>query len=74
MNKHKVIPKVHRLIHSFLKDFEESSVQRKKDSIKGVEKGRGIVADVYPIKGTKKGGPEVIYIPGIRMEAGKIHK
>ena len=46
-------PKVHRLIHTFLKDFESTAVNRKKMSIKGVEKGRGKVADVFPIKGKK---------------------
>ena len=32
----KIVTKVHRLIHSFLKDFEESAIARKKGAmIKG---------------------------------------
>lgn len=48
-------PKVHRLIHLFLKDFEDSAINKKKEHIKGIEKGRALIAEVFPIKG-KKGG------------------
>ncbi len=38
----KMVPKIHRLIHNFLKDFEETAIARKKGAmIKGTEKGRG---------------------------------
>lgn len=67
------MPKVHRLIHTFLRDFEESAVNKKKVGIKGVEKGRGVVAEVYPIKG-KKGTTQMVYVPGVRMNTGKISK
>lgn len=41
----KIVTKVHRLIHNFLKDFEESAIARKKSAmIKGTEKGRCLVA------------------------------
>lgn len=71
---HKMVPKVHRLIHNFLKDFEESAIARKKGAmIKGVEKGRGIVADVFKIKG-KKPGDEPVSIPGLRVSSGKMAK
>lgn len=71
---HKLVPKVHRLIHNFLKDFEESAIARKKGAmIKGVEKGRGVVADVFKIKG-KKPSDEPILIPGVRVSNGKIAK
>lgn len=50
----KISTKVHRLIHNFLKDFEESAIARKKGAIvKGIEKGRGVVADLFKIKGKK---------------------
>ena len=69
-----MVPKVHRLIHNFLKDFEESAIARKKGAmIKGVEKGRGVVADVFKIKG-KKAGDEAVLIPGIRVSGGKMAK
>lgn len=64
-------PKVHRLIHTFLKDFEESAVQAKKVFIKGVEKGRAVVADVFTVKG-KKGSADTIRVPGLRVESGKL--
>lgn len=71
---HKMVPKVHRLIHNFLKDFEESAIARKKGAmIKGAEKGRGVVAVVFKIKG-KKPSDEPILIPGIRVSNGKIAK
>jgi translation initiation factor IF-2 len=73
MISYKIVPKIHRLIHTFLKDFEESAINRKKTSIKGTEKGRGIIADIFPIKG-KKGTTEVMYVPGIRVDAGKMSK
>lgn len=56
-----------------MKDFEDSAINAKKIAIKGVEKGRAIVADVFPIKG-KKGSSEVVYVPGLRVEAGKLGK
>ena len=67
------MPKIHRLIHTFLKDFQETAVNKKKLAIKGVEKGRGKVADVFTIKG-KKGSTEVKYVPGLRVEVGKISR
>jgi translation initiation factor IF-2 len=70
----KIVPKVHRLIHNFLKDFEESAIARKKGGlIKGTEKGKGLVAEVYQIK-SKKGSEEPIFIPGVRLTSGKISK
>jgi translation initiation factor IF-2 len=66
-------PKIHRLIHLFLKDFEDSAINKKKIAIKGVEKGRGVVADVFPIK-AKKAGADSIFVPGVRVESGKIGK
>lgn len=56
-----------------MKDFEETAVNKKKLAIKGVEKGRGKVADVFTIK-AKKGGTETKYVPGIRVETGKISR
>lgn len=66
LNQFEKKPRVHRLIHTFLKDFEDSAVNAKKIAIKGVEKGRAIVADVFPIK-SKKGSTEVVYVPGLRV-------
>jgi translation initiation factor IF-2 len=73
MNELQINPKVHKLIHTFLKDFEESAVNRKKSSIKGTEKGRATIANIFSIKG-KKGTNELIYIPGIVVNSGKISK
>lgn len=73
ISSYQIVPKIHKLIHTFLKDFEQSAINKKKVFIKGVEKGRGIIADVFPIKG-KKGGPEIVYVPGVKIEAGKIGK
>jgi translation initiation factor IF-2 len=68
------VTKVHRLIHNFLKDFEESAIARKKGAmIKGTEKGRCLVADIFKIKG-KKGTEEVVFVPGVRVTSGKISK
>jgi translation initiation factor IF-2 len=64
--------RVHRLIHTFLKDFEETAINKKRLFIKGTERGRGVVANVYSIK-AKKGDSEAM-IPGIRVEAGKLGK
>lgn len=65
---------MHRLIHNYLKDFEESAIARKKGAmVKGTEKGRCVVADVFKIKG-KKGTEEVILVPGVRVISGKMMK
>jgi translation initiation factor IF-2 len=41
--------------------------------IKGTEKGRCLIAEVYKIKG-KKGTDEVILVPGVRVTSGKMAK
>ena len=56
-----------------MRDFEESAVHKKKTYIKGVEKGRGVVVDVFAVKG-KKGEADKVLVPGIRVESGKICK
>lgn len=68
-----VVPKVHKLIHCYLKDFEEAAINRKKFTIKGTEKGRGVIAQVYKIK-AKKVGEESVSVPGVRMMSGKLSK
>lgn len=60
-------PRVHRLIHTFLKDFEETGINRQRVTIKGVEKGRGLVADIFPIKGKKGSAVETVFVPGVRV-------
>lgn len=72
-NQLEVPLKCHKLIHTFLKDFEESAFNRKKSSIKGVEKGRGVIAEIYTLK-SKKSSEVPIIVPGVRVLTGKINK
>ena len=56
-----------------MKDFEETALNKKKLSIKGTEKGRAKVADIFEIK-DKKGNSEAKKVPGVRVETGKLSK
>lgn len=49
-----ITPKRHDLIHTFLKDIEDIALKRKRNSIKGVERGFAEVMEIYTIKKGKK--------------------
>lgn len=63
-------PHSHNLIHNFLKDVEESAYNMKRTSIKGTEKGRCEVLDVYQLKPDKRGN--VMIVPGVVVTSGKM--
>jgi hypothetical protein len=39
ISENSIVPKRHELIHTFLKDIQDIALKRKKNSIKGVERG-----------------------------------
>lgn len=55
-----------------MRDFEDSAISKKKKNIKGVEKGRAVIAEVFQIRSKKDS--EAVYVPGVRVESGKISK
>lgn len=63
-------PRTHKLIHSLLKDIKDASMSKKLSSIKGVERARCEVAELFTIKLKKKESS----IPGIKVTAGKVLK
>jgi translation initiation factor IF-2 len=65
------LPRVHKLIHNFLSDIRESCFAKKKEIIKGVEKGKMDVMGVFNIRKNK--GDEVI-VPGVKVDNGKVAK
>lgn len=66
------MPRTHKLIHNLLKDIKETSFNKKISSIKGVERGRCDVAELFTIKGKRKEAG--ITVPGIKVTSGKITK
>jgi hypothetical protein len=66
------MPRTHKLIHNLLKDIKEASFNKKISNLKGVERGRCEVADLFTIKGKKKEAG--ITVPGIKVTSGKITK
>ena len=57
------------MIHTFLKDIEDIALKRKKNSIKGIERGFAEVMEVYSIK---KGKKETITVAGVKVASGKL--
>ncbi len=54
MGENYITPKRHDLIHTFLKEIEDIALKRKRNSIKGVERGFAEVMEIYTIKKGKK--------------------
>lgn len=63
-------PRTHTLIHNLLKDIKSTSFNKKINSIKGIERARCEIAEIYTLK-IKKSESR---IPGIKVTAGKISR
>lgn len=64
-----IIPKKHDLIHTFLKEIEDIALKRKRNSIRGVERGFAEIMEIYSIK---KGKKDTITVAGIKVASGKL--